>query len=156
MKSRVLWVLFLLAALSAGASAAEPLRVGLELGSPSAVIIARLAPFDIKVGYDFTGLGTDSGDFFHVSGDYRIIDQQPLVEFVSFYLAAGGYMQFGDDFVLGARLPVGLQAFFAGGKIEVFVEIVPTLKFLPTIVAFEDWHGFLGITVPVSVFGLKM
>ena len=161
MKYRTLLAVALLAAISAGAYAAEPLRVGLEFGSPSGVIIVRPAPFDIKIGYDFTGVGSDSGsDFFHVSGDYRIIDQQPLIEFVSFYFGAGAYMQImtgdaDDTFVLGGRMPVGLQAFFVDGKIEVFLEIVPTLKLLPTIVAFEDWHGFVGVTVPVSLFNFR-
>jgi hypothetical protein len=156
-----LLVVALLAAVAAGASAAEPLRVGLELGSPSAVIVVRPAPFDIKIGYDFTGIGSDPGsNFFHVSGDYRIIDQRPLIEFVSFYFGAGAYMQImtgnaDDTFVLGGRLPLGLQAFFLDGKIEVFLEVVPTLKLLPSIVAFEDWHGFVGVTVPVSLFDFR-
>lgn len=161
MTSRALWAATFAAAVCLGASAAEPLRVGLELGSPSAVIVLRPAPFDIKVGYDFTGVGSDAeSDFFHISGDYRIIDRRPLVDFVSFYLGAGGYLQIltgdvQDNFVLGARLPVGLQAFLLEDKLEIFVEIAPTVKFLPTILAFDDWHGFIGFTVPLSIFGSR-
>lgn len=157
MRTRVLLAVALSAAVSVGAFAAEPLRVGLEFGSPSGVIIVRPAPFDIKVGYDFTDFGTDFGsNYIHVSGDYRIIDRQPLVEFLSFFLSAGAYMQImtgdaDDTFVLGGRIPVGLQAFLLDGKIEIFLEIVPTVKLLPTILAFDDWQGFLGFTVPLSV-----
>ncbi len=161
MKTKALWMLVLIAGVCVGASAAEPLRVGLEFGSPSAVIIVRPAPFDIKVGYDFTDFGTDFGSsYIHVSGDYRFIDRQPLVEWLSFYVGAGAYMQImtgsaDDPFVLGGRLPVGLQAFLVDGKIEIFLEVVPTVKLLPTILAFDDWHGFLGFTVPVSMLQLR-
>ncbi len=54
--------------------------------------------------------------------------------------------------VLGARLPVGLQVFAGGRTIEIFAELVPTVTLVPTIVAFDDWQGFVGSTIPVSVF----
>ncbi len=146
---------------AAGGLSAEPLRAGLEFGSPSGVIIIRPAPLDIKVGYDFSGIGSAAqSDFLHVSCDYRIIDQYPLVDFVSLFVSAGGYVQIltgdvQDNVVLGARLPVGVQAFLVDGTIEIFLEIVPTVKLLPTIIAFDDWQGFIGFTVPVAALKPK-
>jgi hypothetical protein len=159
-KSRLVFCL-LLAAAAAGAST-EPTRVGLEIGNPSGAIVIRPAPFDIKIGYDFTGVASREGgdDYLQLSCDYRLMDRYPLTDGLSLYVAAGGYLRIlttttQDSFVLGGRLPVGLQVFVAGGTVEIFLELVPTVTLLPTIVAFDDWQGFLGFTVPVSALNLK-
>jgi len=160
MRKAALCVSLFLAVASGGGLFAEPMGVGLEFGNPSGVLVIRPAPFDIKIGYDFTGMGSQAdGDFLHLSCDYRLIDRYALIDFLSLYLSAGGYLQIltgdtQDNIVLGGRLPVGLQAFLLDGTVEVFVELVPTVKFLPTIVAFDDWQGFVGFTV--SLAGLKL
>lgn len=138
------------------AVSARPVRLGLEFGNPTGVIIVRLQPFDFKLGYDFTGLGSSDADsFVHISGDYRIIDSYHLIDFLSLFLGAGAYMQFlsgaEDDFVFGGRIPVGLQAFLFDGVLEVFLEIAPTVKFVPTITAFDDFQGYLGFTIPIPL-----
>ncbi len=147
---------------AAGPGFAEPTRVGLEFGNPSGVIVIRPAPLDIKIGYDFTGVGSREGgdDYLQVSCDYRFLDRYPLADVLSLYVAGGGYVRIltaaaQDNVVLGGRLPVGLQVFVADGLVEVFVELVPTVTLLPTIVAFDDWQGFIGFTVPVSAFKPK-
>ena len=141
---------------AAGAVSARPIRVGLEFGNPTGVIIIRPEPFDFKVGYDFTGLGRgDADSFVHISGDYRIIDSYHLVDFLSLFLGAGAYVQFlsgaDDDFVFGGRVPVGVQAFLLDGVLEIFLEIAPTVKFIPTITAFDDFQGYLGFTIPIPL-----
>jgi hypothetical protein len=50
----------------------------------------------------------------------------------------------------GARIPVGLQVFLIDNVLEIFLEIVPTIGFLPTIIAFPEWQGYLGFTILVS------
>ncbi len=156
------WLFGICLVLAAAAGFAEPTRVGLELGNPSGVIVIRPAPLDIKIGYDFTGVASREGgsDYVQVSCDYRFVDRYPLTSDLSLYVAGGGYLRVlttdtQDNFVLGARLPVGLQVFVSGGMVEIFVELVPTVTLLPTIVAFDDWQGFIGCTVPVSAFKPK-
>jgi hypothetical protein len=135
---------------------ARPIRVGLEFGNPTGVLIIRPQPFDIKVGYDFTGVGGgDADSFIHISTDYRIVDSYHLIDFLSLFLGAGGYVQFlsgaDDDFILGGRIPVGLQAFLIDGTLEIFLELAPTVKLVPTITAFDDFQGYLGFTLPIPV-----
>jgi hypothetical protein len=140
---------------AAGRVFAEPLRIGLEFGTPSGVIVIRPAPLDIKIGYDLGGIGSGGeSNFLHLSCDYRFVDKYPLVDTLSLYVGAGGYLgiltgNVQDNVVIGGRVPVGVQVFLLDGTIEVFVEIVPTVKLLPTIVAFDDWQGFVGFTVPL-------
>lgn len=134
-------------------SAKGDLRLGLEFGNPTAVVIIRPAPFDFRVGYNFA---PDKENIF-LSGDYRIISGHQLIDFLHLFLGVGIYTQVyfadrGDDqgqFDLGARLPFGLQAFLIKSTLELFVELAPTVEFLPTLQfnKFEGWHGYIGFTI---------
>ncbi|MBN2536505.1 MAG: DUF3996 domain-containing protein [Spirochaetales bacterium] len=128
------------------------LRLGLEFGNPTAVIIIRPEPFDIKVGYYLASVfNQGGGDYIHVSVDYRIVDSYKLIDFLHIFLGLGAYVQIymdSEDFHLGARIPVGIQAFLLKNTFEVFLEIVPTVDFLPGI-AFGGFQGYLGFTVKI-------
>jgi len=136
-------------------ASARQTRIGIEAGNPSVVLIVRPAPFDFKVGYDFTGIATGGGsNFLHVSADVRLIDSYRLIDFLHIFLSLGAYTQltFAESTVqlgFGARVPVGLQAFLLNGNIELFLEIVPTFDFYPSLKAFKQWQGFFGITLPL-------
>jgi len=126
------------------------LRLGLEFGNPSAVLVIRPAPFDIKVGYNLSGtLGSGGGDFVHVSLDYRIVDAYRLIDFLHIFAGVGAYGQVymdTEEIRLGARIPVGLQAFLLKNTFEIFLEIVPTVSFLPEI-DFDGFQGYIGFTI---------
>jgi hypothetical protein len=129
------------------------LRLGLEFGNPSAVLIIRPGPIDLKIGYNLSGVfGEGGGDFVHVSVDYRIIDGYQLIDFLHIFIGIGGYVQVypdgGEQIRLGARIPVGLQAFLLKNTFEFFLEIVPTVRFLPDI-DFDGFQGYLGFTIKV-------
>jgi hypothetical protein len=136
---------------------ARPIRIGLEFGNPTGVIIVRPEPLDFKLGYDFTGVGQSGNGndaFVHFSGDYRILSSYHLVDFLSLFLAAGGYIQIytgdaEDAFNLGARLPVGLQTFLLDKTLEIFLEVTPTVSFLPSITAFDQFQEFINFTIPL-------
>jgi hypothetical protein len=139
-------LILLLVAVTATVSAQKrSLRLGLEFGDPLAVIIVRPAPFDFKVGYDFQ----DSGWIF-VSGDYRIISGYQLIDVLHMFLGVGAYIQipFDDgDLEFGAQIPVGLQVFLINNVLELFLEVAPTVGFVPTIEAFPRWLGYAGFTI---------
>jgi len=135
--------------------AAGGMRLGLEFGNPNAVAIIRVNPFDFKIGYNFMSLANGGDDiFFHISGDYRIV-QMPLIDFLNIYLCAGLYAQIytaGEgDFRFGARIPVGLNVFLLKNVVELFVEVVPTVRFLPDI-NWDGFQGYLGFTIAVPKF----
>jgi hypothetical protein len=151
-RSRSVWLLsaLLLISVTFAAPAKDQggMRLGLEFGNPNAVLIIRPSPLDFKIGYNFT----EAGNLF-LSADYRILSGYQIVNFLHFFLSLGAYVQlhFTPTTVdFGARIPVGLQVFLIDNVLEIFLEIVPTIGFLPTIIAFPEWQGYLGFTILVS------
>jgi hypothetical protein len=144
-KVAVVLILLLVAVTATVSAQKRSLRLGLEFGDPLAVVIIRPAPFDFKVGYDFR----DSGWLF-LSGDYRIVSGYQLIDFLHMFLGLGAYIQipFDDsDLEFGLRIPVGLQVFLINNVLEVFLEVAPTVGFLPAIEAFPRWQGYIGFTI---------
>jgi hypothetical protein len=149
---RVLGIALLLLSVSAAggfAAGGGSLRLGLEFGDPTAVIIIRPGAFNFKVGYDLR----ENGNLF-VSADYRIISGYQLVDFLHFFLGLGAYMQIyfngSTPLDLGMMIPVGLQVFLLDSVLELFVEVAPTVGFLPEISAFRHWLGYAGFTLRVG------
>jgi hypothetical protein len=142
----VLVVLLALAAVGASAKSKGGLRLGLEFGNPSAVLIIRPAPFDFKIGYNFAG-----NEYLFLSADYRIISGYQLVDFLHFFMGVGVYtnIQFDPgDFNLGARIPVGLQVFLIDNVLELFLEVALTVGFVPGLKFLPDGlpQGYVGFT----------
>ena len=154
-KTRVLALALILIVAASSLVSARQTRIGIEVGVPSVVLVFRPSPFDFKLGYDFTGLATGGGtNFIHLSADIRLIDSYQLIDFLHLFLSLGAYTQLTIEtgalgFEVGARVPVGLQAFLLNGNIEVFFEVVPTFGFFPTLEAFKQWQGWLGLTLPL-------
>ncbi len=151
-KFRVIFIALILLLVFTAVANARQVRIGIEAGNPSLVLIIRPAPFDLKFGYDFTGLATGGGgNFIHLSADIRLIDSYRLIDFLHFFMSVGAYVQIatGQEFDVGARVPVGVQAFLLDGNIEIFAEIVPTFGFLPAPSVFQVWQGWIGVTLPL-------
>lgn len=149
--ARILVIAGLLGVLCTGALFARDsgsIRLGLEFGDPQVAIIIRPAPFDFKVGYSFT----DNAWLF-LSGDYRIISGYQLIDFLHLFLGVGVYGQVyfeqADQSELGLRIPVGLQVFLLDNVLELFLEVAPTVNFIPTPTAFRRWQGWFGFTILV-------
>jgi hypothetical protein len=126
-------------------------RLGLEFGNPHAVLIVRPAPFDFRVGYNFTA----GSEFLYLSADYRIVDALQIIDFVHLFLGVGAYAQFGatNPFQLGARVPFGLQVFLIDRTLEFFVEAAPVVQFVPSIgFNLASIQGWVGFTVRVPKF----
>lgn len=147
----VLIVLFVAGTATVSAAGGGSLRLGLEFGDPIAVLIIRPAPFDFKIGYDLQ----DNGWLF-LSADYRIVSGYQLIDFVHLFLGVGGYTQIyfqqSDSLELGLRIPFGLQVFLIDNVVELFLEVAPTVGFLPTIQAFPRWQGYFGFTILIPKF----
>ena len=147
----ILILLLVVATATVSAADRSSLRLGLEFGDPMAVLIIRPAPFDFKIGYDFRGNG-----WLFLSADYRIVSGYQVIDFLHLFLCVGAYTQIdfqqADALELGLRIPVGLQVFLVDNVIELFLEVVPTVGFLPTIQAFPRWQGYFGFTILVPKF----
>jgi hypothetical protein len=149
--SRILVIAVLLGVVCAGALFARntgSIRLGLEFGDPQVALIIRPAPFDFKVGYNFT----DNAWLF-LSGDYRIISGYQLIDFLHMFLGVGLYGQVyferSDPLDFGLRIPVGLQVFLLDNVLELFLEVAPTVNFIPALTAFDRWQGWIGFTLLV-------
>ncbi len=149
--SAILVLLLVVAAATVSAADRGSLRLGLEFGDPIAVLIIRPAPFDFKIGYDFGGNG-----WLFLSADYRIVSGYQVIDFLHLFLGVGAYTQIyfqqTDALELGLRIPFGLQLFLVDNVIELFLEVAPTVGFLPTIQAFPRWQGYFGFTILVPKF----
>jgi hypothetical protein len=148
----ILIVLLVVTTASVSAASKGSLRLGLEFGDPIAVLIIRPAPFDFKIGYSFES----NNPWLFLSADYRIISGYQLVDILHLFLCIGAYTQLPfdhmDDLQLGLRIPVGLQIFLIDNVVELFLEVVPTVGFMPTIEAFPRWQGYVGFTILVPKF----
>ena len=147
-KTVVIGALLMLAAGSLSAQNGS-LRLGLEFGNPQAVIIVRPGPFDLKIGYSFTA------DYLFLAGDYRVVSGYQLIDFLHLFLSVGAYtsIDFGaaGNVGFGARIPLGLQAFLMGNALELFVEVAPTVTFIPDIGfgGLNAMQGYAGFTVRI-------
>lgn len=154
---RIFLAACVLIAATAGLAAADGLRgsrFGLEFGNPGGVLIYRPSAFDFKLGYNFAS----GSEYLYFSGDYRVVSGYQLIDFLHFFFAVGGYGAFylddreDDDgqVDIGAHIPVGLQAFLIGSTLELFLEVAPTVRFWPTIEAFQEFHGYVGFTIRIK------
>ncbi|MBN1835621.1 MAG: hypothetical protein JW820_07215 [Spirochaetales bacterium] len=138
-------ILLTVAALGSFAAGGS-LRLGLEFGNPTAVLIVRPGNWDFKVGWNFA----TNGHLF-LSTDYRIINAYQLVDFLHVFLGVGAYGQLYFEptaFQMGGRLPIGLQAFLLDSVLEIFVEAVPTLQAIPAF-GWGGLQGYVGFTLRV-------
>jgi len=98
-----------------------------------------------RFGYNFAAPG-----YLFLSADYRIVSGYQIVDFLHFFLGVGActIIQFEPgDFSLGARIPLGVQVFLIDNVLELFLEVAPTVGFIPALVAFPEWQGFIGFTI---------
>jgi hypothetical protein len=120
--------------------------LGIMLGEPTGISfktwISDRSAIDAGAAWSFTGEGA-----FHFHADYlwhnfsliRIPEgKMPL------YLGLGGRMKVhGDDFYLGARIPIGLAYIFAEDRLDVFLETVPIMNLIPATEF--DFNAAVGI-----------
>jgi hypothetical protein len=84
-----------------------------------------------------------TNDWFHIHVDY-LIHNFELIDVnkgqLPFYFGFGANLGIGNNFNLGARVPVGLSYLFDGAPLDVFVEVVPALQLINQI-QFQMYGG---------------
>jgi hypothetical protein len=89
------------------------------------------------------GIGLDSAMDIGLTGDYWFT-QGTMASILSWYVGIGGYMYLGlgsdpVGFSAGARIPLALQLWPFGRKLEFFIEVAPALG-ISIIPTGFDWH----------------
>lgn len=80
------------------------------------------------------GNSSSNGGYLHLHGDY-LFHRNDLIKIsnltLPFYYGIGAGIGFASDFYFGARIPLGIEYFFAGRKFDAFFELVPVVRLLP-------------------------
>lgn len=110
----------------------RPFGLGLMFGAPTGLTakywIDETQGLDFGAAWSFYHSG-----YFRLHGDYvrhaYLIDV-PKGKFPLYY-GIGARVGFGNDFRMGARVPVGLEYIFENEQLDIFFELVPGLDFIP-------------------------
>ncbi len=106
--------------------------IGMVIGDPTGISIKGwindVNAVDASVSWSFYKAG-----FFNVTADYVWhFDVIPVIKGkLPLYVGPGASIGIGNDFWIGARVPVGLNYMFEGAPVDIFVEIVPVLNLFP-------------------------
>jgi hypothetical protein len=113
---------------------------GLPIG---AMLSLHLPDFPLMLG-----IGISEPFDIGITADYWL-GHGNLASIFSWYAGVGGYLSFAPNpalFVIGGRIPIGLQMWPLGQSLEVFLEVAPAVG-LSVIPTGFDWHfqGALGL-----------
>ena len=111
--------------------------LGLIAGNPTGLsfkhFTSTTTAFDAAAAWSFSDEWmTIHGDYlWHSYGGIEVEKGQLPV-----YYGVGGWVAFGDDTVIGARVPAGLEYLFSTADFDVFLEIAAGLSVVPD----TDFH----------------
>ena len=108
--------------------------LGIIIGEPTGVSlktwVSQKHAVDAGIAWSLTN------DWFHIHADY-LIHNFELIDVsqgeLPFYFGFGARLGIGNNFTLGARVPVGLAYLFEDAPLDVFVEVVPALQLINQI-----------------------
>ena len=107
--------------------------LGIIIGEPTGFSFkhwtSSTTAFDAAIAWSFINEGA-----FHIHADYllhsfRLIDVPEGK--LPFYYGIGGRLKTSDKTRLGVRVPLGLAYLFQTAPIDIFLEVVPILDFIP-------------------------
>ncbi len=128
-----------------GVGAAFGLPFGGGLPGSNAMFSLKISqiPFLMGLGFKIDENNSAIG----LTGDWWIVNKN-LFSFVNYYIGPGFYLGYSNMFLLGGRLPIGLNV-YPIENLELFVEVAPTLALgIGESLSFPEW-GFQ------SAFGLR-
>ena len=107
--------------------------VGIIIGEPTGFSFkhwtSSTTAFDAAIAWSFINEGA-----FHIHADY-LIHSFRLIYVpegkLPFYYGIGGRLKTSDKTRLGVRVPLGLAYIFQTAPVDIFLEVVPILDFIP-------------------------
>lgn len=111
--------------------------IGVQFGYPGNVGLSlRFDNVAVGAAWNLGGNG-----YLHATVDYWMI-KNDLAKDLDWYLGPGLNIGIGNPFILGVRLPVGLQ-WMPVNRIEIFGELAPCLWLIDNV-SF-NWNGAVGV-----------
>jgi len=115
---------------AAGASTAGgSFGLGIIAGEPTGISgkkwLSHRTAIDGAVAWSF-----GHEDAMHVHGDYLIHNRGAIAVdqgVMAVHFGIGGRLKFGDDVMIGVRVPIGLTYLLENAPLDTFIEIVPIL-----------------------------
>ena len=107
--------------------------VGIIIGEPTGFSFkhwtSSTTAFDAAIAWSFINEGA-----FHIHADY-LLHSFRLINVpegkLPFYYGIGGRLKTSDKTRLGVRVPLGLAYLFQTAPVDIFLEVVPILDFIP-------------------------
>ena len=107
--------------------------VGIIIGEPTGFSFKHwtsiTTAFDAAIAWSFINEGA-----FHIHADY-LLHSFRLINVpegkLPFYYGIGGRLKTSDKTRLGVRVPLGLAYLFQTAPVDIFLEVVPILDFIP-------------------------
>jgi len=106
--------------------------IGIIVGEPTGISMKKwvsgVGAVDGAVSWSL------SNDWFLLQADYvrHAFNAIPVSKGkLPLYYGLGGYLAFGDELGLGARIPLGINYIFGDVPLDIFAELVPTLNLAP-------------------------
>lgn len=132
-KVKYVAVLFSLIFISALNAQDKGVGLGIIVGEPTGFSFkywtSSTTAFDAAIAWSFI-----DGGAFHIHADY-IIHSFNLITVpegkLPFYYGIGGRLKTSSDTQLGVRVPLGLAYIFQSAPVDIFLEVVPILDFIP-------------------------
>ena len=131
LKFQILVIIFIL--FIGSTYAQKSFGLGIILGEPTG-LSAKLwtggaNAFDFGAAWSFEGSGhlLLQADYVWHSSLTKASSGQ-----LALYYGIGGRIVFSDDPDIGVRIPVGLDYIFSSAPIDIFVEVVPIMDFVPS------------------------
>jgi hypothetical protein len=111
-------------------ASAQGTGLGVVVGEPTGVTARFMRGgnnFQVHAAWSFIDEGA-----FRISGDYLRSGTVGEADFPPFYFGLGVRVKFADKSQVAIRVPLGLNYFFRNDPFEIFGEIVPGLRVVPS------------------------
>ena len=131
----VLLVLLLFVPAVAAAKSANGWGIGIILGEPTGLSFkiwtGRTTAFDAAAAWSFRKEDKLNLHLDYLIHNFNLFKVKQRSGRLPLYYGIGGRIKFQDETRIGVRIPVGICYIFKKDPLDVFLEVVPVLDFVP-------------------------
>jgi hypothetical protein len=144
-KKLALWSIIIMLGTASVSAQDSGFGAGVMFGQPTGISLKMwmtdATALDAGVAWSFYNNG-----YFRVHVDF-LMHKHQFIEVsegnLAGYIGVGPKLGFGNDFVIGVRVPLGFDYMFEGAPVDIFLEVAPGLDLTPATKGFVE--GGLGV-----------